>query len=126
MRSSRSRNRSRPPPQFHRRVLVYCSSTFSAFDSSKPRSTGKLTFDSADFEHAGTIPEVAQLLLRPFFTDSTLLEDLEQVLAETFSFPIPATALPGADGHASLLANRRLRETVGWQPRTSWRDHLDA
>jgi len=25
------------------------------------------------------------------------------------------------DGHASLLSNRRLREAVGWKPRTSWR-----
>ena len=60
-------------------------------------------FDTADFDQAGTIPEVAQVLLRPFFTDSALLADLDQVLAETFSFPIPATSLPGADHNASLL-----------------------
>lgn len=61
------------------------------------------TFDIADFDQAGTIPEVARVLLCPFFSDSSLLGDLEQVLAETFSFPIPATQLPGTDGHASLL-----------------------
>ncbi len=60
-------------------------------------------FDTGDFEHSGTIPEVARVLLRPFFTDSALRDDLEPVLAETFNFPIPATALPDADGHASLL-----------------------
>ena len=26
------------------------------------------------------------------------------------------------DGHWSLLSNRKLRETVGWEPRTSWRE----
>jgi threonine synthase len=60
-------------------------------------------FDVSDFEQARAIPEVASVLLRPFFTDSSLRGALQQVLAETFSFPIPATALPGAGGHASLL-----------------------
>jgi threonine synthase len=60
-------------------------------------------FGVADFEQARSLPDVAMVLLRPFFTDSSLLGELQQVLAETFSFPIPATALPGADGSASLL-----------------------
>jgi nucleoside-diphosphate-sugar epimerase len=28
------------------------------------------------------------------------------------------------EGNASLLSNQKLRETVGWEPRTSWREHL--
>ncbi|MDH3351136.1 MAG: threonine synthase [Gammaproteobacteria bacterium] len=61
------------------------------------------SFEVRDFEAATTIPEVAATLLRPFFSDSSLLEDLEQILAETFSFPIPTTPLPMRDGNASLL-----------------------
>lgn len=60
-------------------------------------------FAAGDFATAETISEVARILLRPFFEGSSLLADLEPVLAETFSFPIPATDLPGADRHASLL-----------------------
>jgi threonine synthase len=56
-----------------------------------------------DFASATSIPEVAMVLLRPLFTESSLAADLGQILAETFSFPIPATALPTSDGHASLL-----------------------
>ena len=56
-----------------------------------------------DFNAATTLPGVAALLLQPFFSDSSLKDDLEQILAETFSFPIPTTLLPSADGSASLL-----------------------
>ncbi|MDH3338926.1 MAG: threonine synthase, partial [Gammaproteobacteria bacterium] len=61
------------------------------------------SFATADFDGAGTIPEVAAVLLRPFFTDSALRDDVVQILAETFSFPIPSTPLPTNDGHAALL-----------------------
>lgn len=27
-------------------------------------------------------------------------------------------------GHASFISNQKLRQTVGWEPRTSWREHL--
>jgi threonine synthase len=60
-------------------------------------------FSPADFDDAGTIPEVAAVLLRPFFSDSSLLDELPQILAETFSFPIPLTSLPASDGKAALL-----------------------
>lgn len=60
-------------------------------------------FEVGDFDGAETIPEVAQILLSPYFAESSLQGDLEAILAETFSFPIPATALP-VDGHdVSLL-----------------------
>jgi len=61
------------------------------------------TFDISDFDSAGTIPEVAHVLLRPFFEGSALAGDLDAILAETFSFPIPATPLPVGGHDVSLL-----------------------
>lgn len=61
------------------------------------------TFSVPDFSDANTIPDVAAVLLRPFFSGSRLLVELEQILAETFSFPIPTTPLPSNSGKASLL-----------------------
>ncbi len=60
-------------------------------------------FSAADFEAANTIREVAAILLRPFFDGSSLKNDLDDILAETFSFRIPTTALPGNDGNLALL-----------------------
>jgi len=60
-------------------------------------------FSAADFEAANTIGEVAAILLRPFFDGSSLENDLDDILAETFSFRIPTTALPGNDGNLGLL-----------------------
>ena len=60
-------------------------------------------FDVADFDGADTIPEVAHRLLAPFFAESGLAGDLDAILAETFSFPIPATPLPVAGHDVSLL-----------------------
>jgi len=61
------------------------------------------SFSVDDFYDAATISDVAAVLLRPFFTGSSLIGELEKILAETFSFPIPTTALPCSDGNASLL-----------------------
>src|SRR5210317_1095121 len=60
-------------------------------------------FDVTDFDHAETIPEVAGVLLQPFFEGSDLDGDLDAILEETFGFPIPATALPIAGHDVSLL-----------------------
>ena len=60
-------------------------------------------FTVNDFSAAQSIPEVAAVLLEPFFTESALAADVEQILAETFSFPIPATPLTAGDSRASLL-----------------------
>lgn len=60
-------------------------------------------FDVSDFDHMDTIPEVASVLLQPFFEGSKLASDLDAILAETFSFPIPATALPFEGHDVSLL-----------------------
>jgi threonine synthase len=54
-----------------------------------------------DFRDARNLHDVARVLLAPFFAGSRLQDDLDNVLAETFNFPIPATALPG--GGRSLL-----------------------
>ena len=59
------------------------------------------TFGTGDFDNAECIADVARVLLTPFFEGSALDADLEQILAETFSFPIFTTALPG--GSSSLL-----------------------
>ena len=61
------------------------------------------SFEPADFDAATSIPEVAGVLLAPFFSDSALRGDLEQVLAETFSFPIPTNRLEARNGNISLL-----------------------
>jgi len=54
-----------------------------------------------DFDNADSIPDIARILLSPFFEGSVLGDSLDNILAETFSFPIPVTPL--ADGNASLL-----------------------
>ena len=56
-----------------------------------------------DFATADSIPDVAAVLLKPFFADSSLAGAISQILAETFNFPIPVTSLPTSDGNASLL-----------------------
>lgn len=58
-------------------------------------------FSLDDFAEASSIHDVARVLLTPFFAASALQDDLEQIIAETFGFPIPATPLPG--GRSSLL-----------------------
>jgi threonine synthase len=60
-------------------------------------------FTVGDFAAAGSIPEVAALLMMPFFSGSALRDDLEAILGETFSFPIPVTPLPVDQGSAGLL-----------------------
>lgn len=60
-------------------------------------------FSLDQFKDATTIAEVAEILLRPFFSGSSLADELPQILAETFSFPISIKPLPGSDGSASLL-----------------------
>ncbi len=61
------------------------------------------SFEIADFDAAKTIPGIAEVLLRPFFSGSTLEGDLDAILSETFSFPIPATRLGAKQGDVSLL-----------------------
>jgi threonine synthase len=60
-------------------------------------------FDVADFSAAETLPEVARVLLSPFFEGSNLEPDLADILGETYSFPIPTVRLPVKDRDVSLL-----------------------
>jgi threonine synthase len=61
------------------------------------------TFAVSDFDAAESIPEVAAILLKPFFVGSSLASEVEGILDETFSFPIPATTLASNDQNASML-----------------------
>ncbi len=60
-------------------------------------------FTSHDFDKASSIQDVAHVLLAPFFDGSSLIGELDAVLAETFDFPIPTRRLPVDDGDVSLL-----------------------
>jgi threonine synthase len=48
-------------------------------------------FDTDDFTSAKTVAETAQILLRPFFSESALIADLDAITRETFRFPLPVT-----------------------------------
>ena len=61
------------------------------------------SFEAPDFDGADTLLDVAVVLLQPFFRDSTLRDSIDGIVAETFRFPIPATALPGTAGKAAML-----------------------
>jgi len=56
-----------------------------------------------DFAAADSIHDVAGRLLRPFFEGSALRSELEAILHETLSFPIPCRQLPNDDVHLSVL-----------------------
>jgi threonine synthase len=60
-------------------------------------------FDTDDFTSAKTVAETAQILLRPFFSESALVADLDAITWETFRFPMPVTKLPVGDNYAGLL-----------------------
>ncbi len=54
-------------------------------------------FANADFDGADSLNAVARVVCEPFFAGSSLADDLDAVLNETLSFPIPLTPLPGGD-----------------------------
>ena len=60
-------------------------------------------FNIEEFSGAQSTGDVAKILLQPFFEASTLLSVLDEIIAETFSFPLPVTALPVQEGSAGLL-----------------------
>jgi len=60
-------------------------------------------FNIEDFDAANSIPEVAAVLLRPFFAGSTLQPAMQDILAETFCFELPVTPLQNGNESASLL-----------------------
>jgi len=54
--------------------------------------------------------------------DTTALEPSRE-LVEKFN-PSLLPFVKDLEGHASMFSNHKLRRTVGWEPRTSWRKHL--
>lgn len=60
-------------------------------------------FSIDDFSAADNLADVAGVLLAPFFSGSSLEEDLSSILAETFSFPIPVTHIDSVGGKLGLL-----------------------
>ncbi len=56
-----------------------------------------------DFSGAESLTETAEVLLAPFFAESTLAGSLSDILAEALHFPIPASRLDVTDGNAWLL-----------------------
>ena len=60
-------------------------------------------FAVADFDGAESIQEVATTLLAPFFVGSELQDEVAAIIDETFSFPIPTSALPAGEQDVSLL-----------------------
>jgi threonine synthase len=60
-------------------------------------------FSNDDFSGAATLPEVARILLQPFFAASSLAPALPAIIAETFAFPLPVTRIPVAEGTLGML-----------------------
>lgn len=56
-----------------------------------------------EFDSAGSLTGIAEILLRPFFEGSDLAGELTDILGETFSFPIPRTPLGVEGQNVSLL-----------------------
>ena len=57
-------------------------------------------FEISDFDGRDSAAEIARTVLTPYFQASTLVDDLDEIIAETFSFPLPVSAL---DDGLSLL-----------------------
>lgn len=53
------------------------------------------SFAASEFTGATGIDEIAAVMLEPFFEDSVLRRELPDIIAETFSFPVPVTAIDG-------------------------------
>lgn len=65
-----------------------------------PEVLPEQTIDEFD---ARDIQSTAKTFLAPFFASSLLAESLDDIIAETFTFPIPVTELPVAEGNCGLL-----------------------
>ena len=61
------------------------------------------SFSPDDFVGAKSLTDVAAIQLRPFLSTSRLQDSFRDILAETFSFPVPVTTLPSDTGSAALL-----------------------
>lgn len=54
--------------------------------------------------------------------DTSALEPSRELIARFRPDLLPLAQ--DLDGYASFISNHKLRRTVGWQPRTSWREYL--
>lgn len=61
------------------------------------------SFQTSDFDGADSLPEVASVMMRPFFEGSELADDLPAIAQETFCFPIPLTPVEHGSGAVQLL-----------------------
>ena len=60
-------------------------------------------FSIADFEDGSSLHEIAAIFLRPLFAGSSLAGDLDEIIAETFAFPLPVSRLPLQSGYCGIL-----------------------
>ena len=60
-------------------------------------------FEISDFDGADDVHAIAAVLLAPFFDSSSLRPDLDAIIAETFSFPVPVVPLNADEGYCGLL-----------------------
>jgi nucleoside-diphosphate-sugar epimerase len=56
--------------------------------------------------------------------DTSALEPTRELVERLRPDLVPLIAEP-LEGNASLISNRKLREAVGWEPRTGWRQYLE-
>ena len=60
------------------------------------------SFDPAAIA-AETLPEIAEVLLEPFFAGSRLASELREICTDALDFPIPLRALAGREGPLAVL-----------------------
>jgi threonine synthase len=60
-------------------------------------------FSPDDFPATADISEVARILLTPFFEASALLPALDEIIRETFCFPLPVSQVTTEDGKCGVL-----------------------
>jgi len=60
-------------------------------------------FTVDDFDAAESLHAIAAVLLRPLFVGSSLAKDLQQIIDETFAFPLPISELQSEEGDCGVL-----------------------
>ena len=60
-------------------------------------------FTADNFSKSESIRATAKILLAPFFSESSLAVSIDEIIAETFHFPIPLSKLDVVDGNAWML-----------------------
>lgn len=60
-------------------------------------------FTVDDFDAAESLHAIAAVSLRPLFVGSSLADDLQQIIDETFAFPMPISELQTDEGYCGVL-----------------------